>query len=399
LIESFIEWRTKGSFSLSCPFLLYMKVIVVMRFIIVVLFLFVLTSCTNTFYVGKLAWGEAKILSGAVTNQDILRDERVGGKIKEGIRLVQEVKEFSRLRLGLRSDASFETFYRVKGDTLMYLVTTCPKDRLVPYTWRFPIVGKVAYKGFFERADAFKEIKKLENKGMDTCMQQAIAFSTLGWLSDPLYSTVLNSDLVVTINIVIHELVHTTVFFKGETEFNEQVASYIAEKGTIMFIEQRFGRASPFYQHALDLASDERLIAGFFQELYDVLKDLYDKENLSRREKLRMREEIFANGQRRLAELSKRLRAGDFAVPLEGLNNAVVLAYRRYQTLSDDLLQQAYEACDNDVKGLIELLLTARESKQSPYRFLERWLEGRSAHPSGLSGPSPACPSRVQSHV
>jgi predicted aminopeptidase len=375
-----------------------MKVIVVMRsIIIVVLFLFVLTSCANTFYVGKLAWGEAKILSGAVTNQDILRDERVGGKIKEGIRLVQEVKEFSRQRLGLRPDASFETFYRVKGDALMYLVTACPKDSLVPYTWHFPIVGKVAYKGFFDRADAIKEIKKLENKGMDTCLQQVIAFSTLGRLSDPLYSTVLNSDPVVTISTVIHELVHTTVFFKGETEFNEQIASYIAEKGTLMFIEQRFGRASPFYQHALDLASDERLIAGFFQELYDVLNGLYDKENLSQGEKLRMREEIFANGQRRLAELSKRLRAGDFAVPLAGLNNAAVLAYRRYLTLSDDLLQQAYEGCDKDVKGLVELLLTALKSKQPPYRFLERWLEGRSTHPSGLSESSPACPSRVQS--
>jgi predicted aminopeptidase len=351
---------------------------------IIILFLCLpfLASCANTLYMGKLAWGEAKIVGGEVPNNEVLGDKKVAQNIKDGIRLVQEVKEFARQRLGLHPGGSYETFFQVKGDTLIYLVSACPKNSLEPYTWRFPIVGRVEYKGFFSKKDAVKETQKLDKKGLDTCIQQVIAFSTLGWLSDPLYSTILDQHPVVVINVVIHELVHNTIYFKGETEFNEQIASLIAEKGALMFIEERFGLHSPSYQLALELDEDERIMARFFQELYDALKGLY-AQNLPQRERLRMREEIFARGQGRLAELSKQLRTGNFTGPLEGLNNAVVLAYRRYLTQSDDLLQQAYEACGGDVRGFIALLLTVRKSKEPPYRFLKRWLQERSSHLSG----------------
>jgi predicted aminopeptidase len=357
----------------------------VMRPIIcLILFLFPLffTSCANTLYIGKLAWGEAKILGGMVPSEDILRDKGADEKIKDGIRLVQEVKEFSQQRLGLRPDGAYETFYRVKGNALIHLVSACPKDSLKPYIWRFPIVGKVEYKGFFSKKDAIREIQKLEEKGLDTSLQQAIAFSTLGWLSDPLYSTVLDQHPVVVINITIHELVHHTVFFKGETDFNEQVASLIAEKGSLMFIEERFGLSSPAYQLALDLARDEELTAGFFQELYDVLKGLY-AQDLPLVEKLRMREEIFALWQRRLVELNKQLKAEGGSEPIERLNNATVLAYRRYLPSSASLLQQAYEALGNNVQGLVKLLLSMRKSKEPPYLFLKRWLVKRPDPPSG----------------
>jgi predicted aminopeptidase len=346
-----------------------------------ILFSFLLTSCANTLYLGKLAWGEAKILAGSVPNQQILLDEGVEDEIKEGIHLVEEVKGFCQQQLGLQLDNSFKTFYQVKRGVLVYLVSACPQGSLVPYAWRFPIVGEVEYKGFFSRNDAIKEIKKLEAREMDTCLQQAIAFSTLGWLSDPLYSTILDRDPAVVITIVIHELVHNTIFFKGATEFNERVASFIAEKGSLMFIEERFGCTSPFYQHALDLASDERLVAGFLQELYDMLKDLYDQD-LPHGEKMRMREEIFVCGLKRWAELGKQLKAEGGLDYTGRLNNAVVVAYRRYLPLSDDQLQQAYEALGCNMKRLIELLRAIRKSKEQPCRYLERWLQERPTSPS-----------------
>jgi predicted aminopeptidase len=349
---------------------------------IIILFLFplFLTSCANTLYIGKLAWGEARILGGAVPNGEVLRDQGVDEKMKDGIRLVQEVKEFAQRRLGLRLDGSYETFYRVKGDTLIYLVSACPKDSLEPHTWRFPLVGRVEYKGFFSKKDAVKEIQKLEAKSLDTCLQQVIAFSTLGWLGDPLYSTVLDNQPAVIINIILHELVHNTIYFKGETAFNEQIASLIAEKGSLMFIEERFGPCSPAYHLALGLARDEDMTAGLFEDLFQVLKGLY-AQDLALGEKLRMREEIFILWQRKLLELNKQLTTEGGVEPLEKLNNAVVVAYRRYLPSSEGLLQQAYEALGNNVPAFVELLLTIRRSKEPPYSFLRRWLQERTSHP------------------
>lgn len=369
-----------------------MKVALSQRSIIILLFFPVfLTSCAHTLYIGKLAWGEAKILGGSVPYQEVLSDEEVSQEIKEGIRLVQEVKEFSHQRLGLRLDGAYETFYQVKGDGLIYLVSACPQESLDPYTWRFPIVGEVEYKGFFSEKDAIKEIKRLEEKGLDTCLQQAIAFSTLGWLSDPLYSTVVERHPVVIMNIIIHELVHTTIFFKGETEFNEHIASFIAEKGTFMFIEERFGSSSDWYHLAQNHAQDEDLVAGFFQRLYDSLKGLY-AQDISREEKLKMRKKIFAQGHQDLIELGRQLTAEDLSGRIGLLNNAVVLAYRRYLPSSTDLLEQVYEALGGDITGLIELLYTIHKAHQTPQPFLERWLRERACYPSDddLRSPSSA---------
>ena len=341
-----------------------------------------LTSCARGLYLGKLAWGEAQILGGRVQNQEVLKDEEVEEEIKEGIRLVQEVTEFSEKRLGLRPDGSYETFYKVKGDALIYLVSACPKDSLKPHTWRFPIVGEMEYKGFFSKKDADKEIKKLEERGFDTCLQHAIAFSTLGWLNDPIFSTVLDHHPVIVINIVMHELVHNTVFFRGETEFNEQIASFVAEKGTLLFINERFGRSSPFYGLALDLAQDEELMAGFFEELHDTLQELY-AQDLTREEKIRKREEVFARGEGRLAELSKQLKTGKVSGTMKRLNNAIILSHRRYYIPPDGLLIHVYEALGEDVKGLVDLLKTVRKSKEEPTRFLEQWLQERSSSPLG----------------
>jgi predicted aminopeptidase len=367
----------------SCPFLLELKVKVLLRiFICLFLFPLVLTSCTHGLYLGKLAWGETQILAGQVPNQVVLRDEGVEEEIKEKIRLVQEVTEFSQNTLGLRPDSCYETFYPVKGDALVYLVSACPKDSLEPFTWRFPIVGELEYKGFFSKRDAVKEIKKLEEKELDTCLQHAIAFSTLGWLSDPIYSTVLDQHPAIVINIIVHELVHNTVFFKGETAFNEGVASFIADRGTLLFIEERFGASSPLYQLAVDLARDEEVVAGFFQELYDALEGLY-AQDLAREEKLRQREEVFAHGHGQLAELNKELKTGNFSGPTRRLNNAVVLAHRRYRIPPHGLLKQAYEALGGDVKSLVELLRIIKNSKEPPYRFLERWLQEGVSPPPG----------------
>ena len=344
--------------------------------IVLLLFPVLLTSCAHGLYLGKLAWGEAKILGGSVPLQEILDDEEASEEIKEGIRLVQEVKEFAHQRLGLQLDGAYETFYPVKGDTLIYLVSACPKDSLKPYTWRFPIVGEVEYKGFFGKRDALREIKKLEERGMDTCLQQVLAFSTLGWLEDPIYSTVLDRHPAVIITVIIHELVHNTVFFKGETEFNERIASFIAEKGALLFIEERWGNASPHYQFIVNLARDEEQIAGVLEALYDELQDLYARD-ISEVEKLRTREVIFAHGQRRLAELDRQLKVTTIADQLLGLNNAVILAHRRYLPSTKGLLQQACEAAGGDIRRVVELLKTARKSKEEPTRFLERWLRER----------------------
>ena len=355
----------------------------------IILCVIFLSSCANSVYIGKLALGEARILWGSIPIEQALEEEDLRHEEREKLKLVQEVREFARDKIGLNLDGSYGHFYRVRGDTLIYLVTACPKDSLDAHTWRFPIVGEVEYKGFFDKEDALKEVVRLEKKGLDTFLQGAVAFSTLGWLNDPVYSTILDHHPVLVIEIIIHELVHNTIFVKGETEFNERVASFISREGTGLFIEEHFGPTSAYQSFARDFNGDEEIVTGFIQDLYHRLTALYDQD-VSREEKLKKREEIFAEAQMRFSTLQGKLRTGYFRhLALVKFNNALVVAHKRYLNPPDSLLCQVYDALDRDLRGFVELLHRLPKTKESPAAYLRQWLQRRTNPGDSLSSSFP----------
>jgi predicted aminopeptidase len=77
---------------------------------------------------------------------------------------------------------------------VLHVITASKKDCLQLYEWNFPITGKVTYKSFFTKEGVSKEKQFLQTEGYDTFIQQAGAYSTLGWLKDPIFSSMLQWD-------------------------------------------------------------------------------------------------------------------------------------------------------------------------------------------------------------
>jgi predicted aminopeptidase len=319
-----------------------------------------LAGCGNVLYLSRLGWHQGSITFHSVPIQEVLEDEGMNTKMKEKIRLIQEVKRFGGEKLGLRETKNYSKFVEVKGPVL-YVVTASEKDCLQLHSWNFPIVGRVTYKGFFTREEALKEERFLKEKGFDTFAQKVGAYSTLGWLKDPIFSSMLEWDDSILANIILHEMTHATVYLKGQTDFNEQIATFIGNRGAIDFLIERYGPASRDVVEAVHLQEDELFFARWIDQACQHLSNFYAQE-VPRDEKLKGREEVFRSIKEEFNEIEAQFKT-DYNKNFEkvDLNNAVLLAYRRY-VWQLEKFETLYEQLGKNIRRFVEYFKTIQAS-------------------------------------
>ena len=322
--------------------------------------LLLLTGCGNLLYLSKLGWHQSFITFHSVPVEEILEDENTSVLWKEKIGFIQEVKGYGEEKLGLTKTKSYSKFFENKGP-ILYGITACEKDRLQLHTWNFPITGRVTYKSFFTQEGVLKEKQFLENKGLDTFVQQAGAYSTLGRLKDPIFSSMMKWDQVTLANLIFHEMSHATIYFKGETDFNEQLATFIGNRGTIDFLIEKYGMGSKEVTEAIHIQEDDLFFSKWVDQVCQRLSNYYAKE-ISRDEKLREREEIFRSIQEKFREIKAQFKTDcykDFGK--KDLNNAVLLAYRRYIHRLEKF-EALYGQLGRDIKRVVEYFKTIQTS-------------------------------------
>lgn len=252
-------------------------------------------------------------------------------KQAEMAEIAHEAKEFAVERIGLRDSGNYDTYVDVGRDALTYVVSAAPRDRLAPYLWSFPVVGAVPYKGFFSKKDALAEQAALERRGLDTYLRGVEAFSLLGILRDPLYSTMLRGSIGDLANVVIHEMTHGTVFLSGNATFNEGFATYVGDEGSLEFLAQRFGADSPQYRQARDQDEDSAVFGAFIAQDIAELKAYYGRTDLTPAQKIAGREALFDEFRARYRTLS--FHTPNFGRFLEQpLNNAYFLLFETYES-------------------------------------------------------------------
>ncbi|HEX8945908.1 MAG TPA: aminopeptidase, partial [Gemmatimonadaceae bacterium] len=186
-------------------------------------------------YLVRAAVAEARILAHRRPIVAIVADSTTNPRVAAKLRLVLAARAFAADSIGLRAKQSFTTFSQLERDTLVLVLSGAYRDRLAPYTWWFPVVGRVPYKGFFDFTAARQAARTLESDGFDVYLRPSPAFSTLGWFNDPLLSTSLAADSLDLANTVIHELTHNTFYAPGQAVFNESFANFVGARGSAWF--------------------------------------------------------------------------------------------------------------------------------------------------------------------
>lgn len=256
----------------------------------VVLILFSCSSC-HVGYLVRVGKDHFSLIANSVPVEEVLNNDELTEDQKSMLRLVAGVKAFGEDSLGLRKTGNYSTAYIEYGAPI-YLVSASPKDRLVLKTWWFPIVGDIAYLGFYRLKEAREERARLLKEDMDVVIGQAEAYSTLGWLSDPVTLNMIKGSVNELVEIVLHEMTHATLYVKGQGEFNEGLASFVGKLGTLQFMEKTYGVSHPFAVEARHLIHDERLFSSFLAHLLEKLEKLYDSSS-DYSEKMIFRGKIF----------------------------------------------------------------------------------------------------------
>jgi predicted aminopeptidase len=217
-------------------------------------------------YLWRAASEEAAILHGRRPIEAVLRDSAVDGPRRGQLELVVEARDYA-AALGYEAKETYRSYHDVGRDTLLLVLSGSARHCICPVTWKYPVVGQVPYKGFFDAGEARKAADKLAGRGYDVHLRPSAAFSTLGWFEDPLLSTALTRDSVELAALVFHEIAHNSLWVKGATAFNESFAQFAGYRAAERFFRERGDTL--LAAQAADRWHDELVLGDFYRELVD----------------------------------------------------------------------------------------------------------------------------------
>ena len=304
-------------------------------------------------YYIHLATGQLRILLGCKSIPELLsRPQGLDGRTRQQLQLIGELRRYARLRLGLEVGSNYTCFYDTGGEPVSWNVSASPPDRFEPYRWRYPIIGTLPYKGFFDSRLARTERDSLDARGYDVLMRSISAYSTLGYFSDPVLSTMIHYREEALADLIFHELTHATVFVDGHADFNENLASFVGKTGSLQFLADRYGDGSVQMGETVSRRRDASLFRKFLFGLTARLDSLYSSGS-SRAEVLEGRLILFEQGQRRFGHtrtLFDDIGRYDHFRDWE-INNAQLLSYRRYHNL--DIFEQRFAEEGRSLRAVV----------------------------------------------
>jgi predicted aminopeptidase len=303
--------------------------------------------------------GQFGIVWNARPVEEFLQSPTFPDSLKNKVRLIERVRKYAIDSLGLKDTKNYKTLYDQKGEEIMWVVTASEPFKLKPVEWKFPIVGSVPYKGFFDKEEAIELKKTLEKKGFDVSIRNPGGWSTLGWFTDPILSKMLERSEGDLANLIIHEMSHATIFVKDSIDFNENLASFIGDRGAEKFLIDQYGETSEQYRIYIGEDKDYLRFADHMLRGAEALDSLYNSflEKDPVRKKLQLKKEMIRKIVSSLDTLTLSLNQKPSERFKEKLpNNAYFMNFRRYQSKQDFFWKEYRKKFNSDLKAYIKYM-------------------------------------------
>jgi predicted aminopeptidase len=192
------------------------------------------------------------------------------------------------------------------------------------------------------------------------------AYSTLGWLDDPVTEPMLQRGEGSTVETIFHELVHATVYVKGHADFNETVATFIGQEASVRFYEN--GETPDNAQARRTAVDEQRALGNVLVNLRQQVAALYadeaaaDSRDVAREDLVRQARAEIATltfGTQDAAAFAREIRLNDACLALSGTYGAEMGRY-----------VAKLAALDGDLPALVGRLRSVADAPDPAEEFL-----------------------------
>jgi len=211
----------------------------------------VIAALSGGCYLLQSAQGQLALMSKREPIDEVIDAPATSPKLRAQLKSVTAIRNFASHELGLPDNGSYRKYADIGRPYVVWNVVAAPEFSVDPKRWCFPIVGCVAYRGYFVEARARRFAGSLHAKGFDVVVGGVAAYSTLGHFDDPILSTMVSWNDVELASIIFHELTHQLLYVSNDASFNEALATTVEEEGVKRWLQQQ-GRHQDLADHLLE---------------------------------------------------------------------------------------------------------------------------------------------------
>jgi predicted aminopeptidase len=228
------------------------------RLLLILALVLTLPGC----YVMQAASGEMKVMRARKPINKVLADPSTPPALRATLTEVEAARDFASRELELPDNRSYRTYADLHRPFVVWNVVAAPEFSVHPKQWCFPIVGCVAYRGYFSEKRARDFAAGLSRRGFDVTLDGVPAYSTLGKFADPVLSTMVRYGPDELAAIIFHELAHQLLYVKNDTQFNEAFATTVENAGLERWLALN-GHADRFQRYRKDSAREKQYVELF----------------------------------------------------------------------------------------------------------------------------------------
>jgi predicted aminopeptidase len=171
--------------------------------------------------------------------------------LRAQLEAVAVIRDFASRELKLPDNGSYRSYADVGRRYVVWNVVAAPEFSVDAKEWCYPIVGCVAYRGYFVERSARRFAQTLRAQGLDVAVGGVAAYSTLGHFNDPVLNTMMGWDDVELAAIIFHELTHQLLYVPNDSSFNEALATTVEEEGVRRWLRAQ-GRDADLANHLVE---------------------------------------------------------------------------------------------------------------------------------------------------